>query len=178
MSRKENARRLLDLLEAQFPILSMIIPLEELKSFISTCRSIISNPQVQKWKKWPDTEAIEIKLVYYEPFFKNWVKTVIDRDADPHNQEIMVLKDTIRKNLLEWPKAYHDSYDDLHPKLDKDGKPMMKRIEWRHWNLEERRRMMREGSSSDLVDNVMEWLPEKKEEQLYNKYVKEWNKND
>jgi len=178
MSKKEKARRILKTLEDNKPSFARIGCEKELTAFITTCRSILSNQQLKKWKKYPNLDAIYKTLVKIKPLIKPWVKEIIERDADTSNQAIGVIRDGIL-SLCAWPEKYNKSYDDIHPKLDEDGKPMMNRHEWRNWDLKERRKKRREVSSSDLIESSMSWRPEKKETRMYKKYVKEWNeKND
>ena len=173
MSKKDNARRILKEFESLFQILSLILPLKELQNGVSTYRSIISNPQLKKWKKYPKLDALEPELVRNEPFIKNWAKTVIERDADPLNQAIQELQVQIR-TFLNYPESYHEAYDDIHPKLDKDGRPMFKEQEWRDARLKEKNRAVPSGYTHETG----ELEDEKTLKRKYNKYVKEWNKKN
>ena len=176
--KKEKARIILKTLEDNKPSFARIGCEEELTTFITTLRSILSNPHLKKWKRYPNLDAIYKTLVKtIEPFIKPWVKEIIERDADTSNQAIRVIRDGILSRCA-WPERYHESYDDIHPKLDEDGRPMMNQIEWENWDLTERRKQKRETNSSDLIESSMEWRPRKEANRLYKKYVKEWNKND
>ena len=177
MSRKDKARKILKRLEDNKPSFARIGCEKEITTFITTLRSILSNPHLKKWKRYPKEDAIYKTLVKIDGLLKDWVKEIIERDADTSNQAIRVIRDGML-SFCAWPERYNKSYDDSHPKLDKDGKPMMRRIEWCNWDLKERRKEMRDKTSSDLIDSSMEWRPEKEEERLYNKYVKECKKHN
>ena len=58
MSKKEKARRILKTLEDNKPSFARIGCEKELTAFITTCRSILSNQQLKKWKKYPNLDAI------------------------------------------------------------------------------------------------------------------------
>ena len=177
MSRKEDARRVLKTLENNKTSIGKVIPEKETEAFISTCRSIISNPQLNKWKKWPNTEAIDIELERNEPFIKTWLKTIIERDADPLNQDIVNLQKQIR-TLYAWPSVYHESYDKIHPPRDEDGQPMMDKQQF--WSHTLKERTKNKTSHSEYSDGQIEMpgIESKEFARMYKKYVKEWKKKN
>ena len=173
MTQKDNVRRMLKAFEAQFPIYGRAMKLKRPKAYITDARSIVSNPTLAKHKRHPKIDALEEHLQRNEPFFKNLSKIIIELDANPHNQQI---KDAVKQitDISVYIDDYEESYDDLHPKPDKDGNPMLKSIEWKDKRIEEKHKEIPSGYTHQTV----EMEPEKTLKRMYKKYEKEWKKHN
>lgn len=141
-------------------IFSKHIPKKVLVDGISLTRKILSNPSFQA--KYPKVEEI----------YDEWIRHNLERYAElAEFQPLQCASEMGRlKALVEFPKRYHDNYDDMFPKLDENGKPMMSEHQFFDFRLKEE-----QAKVSDL-DYEQAYIDResKKFKNEYKKYVKEW----
>jgi hypothetical protein len=77
------------------------------------------------------------------------------------------------KHVLEYPKFYNESYDDINPRLDKEGKPMMNEHQFFDFTLKELQNDDASPYEQAHIDRES-----KQWENKYKKYVKEWKKKN
>ncbi|MHA2380758.1 MAG: hypothetical protein ACXADS_15920 [Candidatus Thorarchaeota archaeon] len=76
------------------------------------------------------------------------------------------------EHLLKWPQFVNENWDDIHPPLDDEGRPMMNEDEYFAFEL-------REGQKKTDPDNPFDTFNverDKNFERRYKRYVKEWRK--
>jgi hypothetical protein len=75
-----------------------------------------------------------------------------------------------------WPKWFNESYDDIYPPLDKEGKPMMNYDQWYDEQLKEHNRITADDRDSSEMEIGRKGS--KKSKTAYKRYVKEWKKKN
>lgn len=161
MSMKKEVRDFCAYIILYLDVLAPYLDRKFIKKAVSRIRKLTTTPEA----KYPKLEEIiveirkidikeTVKLAKFEPLYAK--------------EAIAVLK-----HVLEYPKFYNDNYDDIHPKLDKEGRPMMNFDQYRGFRLNE---VQNDQNSNDpFVTAELSWKQTEKE---YKKYVKEWRKKN
>ena len=170
--RKVIIRDFLKLWESLADVLSLLVPKKKQLAAISRFRKLTTQPELY----WPNLEEIQSEFARYD--LRRFAQTVIQyRDTNPEHLDVQNDRGRL-EYLCTFPKRMYDTYDNRHPKLDKDGKPMMDMHQFRGYTLKERQR--NKTSHTEYSDAQVEMPPidSKQFKNMYKKYEKEWKEKN
>ena len=169
---KKAIRDELKVWESLVDVLSLLVPKKTQLAAISRFRKLTTQPELY----WPNYEEMYSELVRYP--WRRIAGTVIEhRDTNPEHLDVQNDRGRL-EYLCTFPKRMYDTYDNRHPKLDKDGKPMMDMHQFRGYTLKERQR--NKTSHTEYSDAQVEIPPidSKQFKNMYKKYEKEWKEKN
>lgn len=162
----ETVRSQCDLIQANIKALGQFLPEKMIRDAISEWRLCVTTAR----KHYPKAPVLFAEM---ERFDLNALLSIIITHPPSHQD----LKDYIVRfhDLLLFPKTYFDNYDDMFPKLDDEGKPMMRELEYRDFLLAEAHREA-ETYPEHIINDEQPYvdMAGKKFKKAYKKYVEEW----
>jgi len=166
--RKTICRAFLTLWESYLDLLILLVPKKKQLEAISRFRKLITQPELY----FPSLEEIQSEFARYD--LKRFVKTVIEyQDTNPAHMDVQNDRGRL-EYLCGWVQRMRDTYDDRHPKLDKDGKSMMNFDMWKADRLKQKHTEVPSGHTYETA----ELEPEKQLKTMYKKYMKEWKEKN
>jgi len=163
----DTLRSELDVIQANITALEPYISKSDLRKGLTLWRECITIAK----KHYPKPPTLFTEMVRFD--VNSLLSMLITHPASHLDLQNYIQR---FKDLLYYPQAYFDNYDDMFPSVDDEGNRMLSLIGYRDFLLKEahKEHSVVIGRPQDIDEQPNVDMSSKKFKRDYDKYVKEW----